>query len=125
MFNTYVNRFGLVINRSLEVFRLVTVHKLRLNAQPRQHDLELVVRASVQIRCRNDVVASLCKGSDRDELSSLTGRCRQSSYTTFQRSNSLLKDIDCGVHDAAVDVAELFEAKEPRPVSGVIESEGL
>jgi hypothetical protein len=55
----------------------------------------------------------------------LTGRCRQSSYTTFQRGNSLLEDIHCGVHDSAVDVAELFEAKEPRAVSGVIEGEGL
>lgn len=47
--STYVNRLGLVINRSLKVVRLVTVHKFRLNTQARKHDLELIVCASIQI----------------------------------------------------------------------------
>lgn len=66
----------------------------------------------------------MCQGRDGHELGRLAGRGRDGGHTTFQGSNALFKDIHCGIHDAAVDVAEFFEAEKPRPVSGVIESVG-
>jgi hypothetical protein len=72
---THVNSLGLVVNRTLKVFGLISVHKLGRNAHARQHDLELVVCASIQIRSRDDVVARMRESCDGNELSSLARRC--------------------------------------------------
>jgi hypothetical protein len=42
-----VDGFGLVVNGGLEVFWLVAVYELGLDAQAREEDLELVVCASI------------------------------------------------------------------------------
>lgn len=71
----------------------------------------------------------------------LAGRGGNSGNTTFQSGNPLFEDIDSRldpswsgskqggkhayIHDTAVDVAKLLEAKEPRPMGGIIEDERL
>jgi hypothetical protein len=71
---THINRLCLIINRTLEIFRLIPIHKLCVYAHARQHDFELVVRASIQIRRGYDVVACMRERSDGYELGCLT-RC--------------------------------------------------
>jgi hypothetical protein len=58
------------------------------------------------------------------ELSGLARRSCDSSDTALKSGNALLEHVDCGVHDSAVDVAEFFEAEEPRAVGGVIKCVG-
>lgn len=88
------------------------------------------------------------KRIDGDELGTLAGGGGEGGNTTFKSCNALFKDIDgglwrkladwsftfffsseCGgcahVHDTAVDVTKLLEAKEPRAMSRVIESVAL
>jgi hypothetical protein len=72
---THVNSLGLVVNHTLEVFWLVSVHKFGRNTHTRKHNLELVVCASIQIRGRDDVVARMCESCDGNELRSLARRC--------------------------------------------------
>ena len=71
MVPTYINGLCFVINRLLEVVWAVSMDKLGVDAQSWEENLELVVRASVQVGRRNDVVASLCERGDGNELRSL------------------------------------------------------
>lgn len=66
-----IDSLCLIINGSCNVLRLVTIDELGLDAQAREEDLELVVGAAVEVRSRNDVVASLSEGADGEELSGL------------------------------------------------------
>jgi hypothetical protein len=54
---TYVDGFCLVVDCGLEVVGLVAVYKFGLDSHAREHDFELVVGASIEIRCRDDVIA--------------------------------------------------------------------
>lgn len=123
--NTYINRLGLPINRAPKILGLIPIHKLRLDAQPRKEDFELVIRAAVQVRRGNDVVACGREGRDGDELRGLAGCCGECCDAAFEGRDALFEDVDGRVHDAAVDVAKFFEAEEPCAVGGVIEGEGL
>jgi hypothetical protein len=71
---THVNRLCLIVNRAPKVLRFVPVHKLCGYAHARQHDFELVVRASIQIRRRDDVVARMRERCDSNELRRLARR---------------------------------------------------
>lgn len=122
---THIDRLRLVINRGLKVLRLIAIHKFGLDTQSWEHDLELVVGASIQVGCRDNIITSMCERSDGNELRSLARRGCKSSYATLQRSNSGFEDAHCWVADTAVNVSELFETKKSCSVSGVIECEGL
>lgn len=45
----HIHSLRLVVDESRELLGVVPVHKLGVNAQTREHDLELVVRAPVQV----------------------------------------------------------------------------
>lgn len=66
-----IDSLCLIINGSCNVLRLVAIDELGFDAQAREEDLELVVGAAVEVRSRNDVVASLSEGADGEELSGL------------------------------------------------------
>jgi hypothetical protein len=91
----------------------------------------------------------MCNGGNGHELRSLSRTRGNSSYTTFQRSNSFLEDIDSRlhqvswkilpevggedpadglqtyVHNPTVDVSEFLQSEESCTMSRVIEGEGL
>lgn len=116
-----VDSLGTVINSRGNILGLVTLDELGSDSHAREHNLELVVGAAVQVAGGDDVVSGMSESRDSHELGSLAGGGSDGSNTTFQGCNTLLEDIDCGVHDSAVDVAELLEAEEPRAVGRVIE----
>ena len=120
-----VHGLGLVVNGGGNVLGLVAVDKLGRDAQAREHDLELVVGAPVEVRRRDNVVASVGERRNGDELSALARCRREGRDTTLESRHALLEDVDGGVHDAAVDVTKLLEAKEPRAVGRVIEGVAL
>lgn len=116
-----VDSLGTVINGRSNILRLITLDKLGSNSQAREHNLELVVGATVQVAGGDDVVSGMGEGRDGHELGCLARGGSNGSNTTFQSCNALLEDVDCRVHDSAVDVAELLEAEEPRAVGRIIE----
>lgn len=119
-----IDSFGPLIDGGRNITGTIAIDKLGRDTQTGEEDFELVVGTAVQVAGRDDVVPSMCQGGDGHELGRLAGRSCDGGNTTLQGSNALLEDIDRGVHDATVDVAEFLEAEKPRPVSGVIESVG-
>lgn len=120
-----VHSLGLVVDGSANVLGLVAVDELGLDAQAGEEDLELVVGAAVEVGGGHDVVAGLGEGRDGDELGALARGRGQRGDTTLESGDALLEDVHGRVHDAAVDVAELLEAEEPRAVGRVIEGVAL
>lgn len=66
-----VNSLGLLVDSSSNILGLVTVDKLGVDAQTREEDLELVVSATVEVRSRDNVVASVGEGADGEKLGCL------------------------------------------------------
>ena len=116
-----VHTFGFVINKLLELFRLVTLHEFCGYTQSRECHLELVVCSSVEIRCRYDVVAGVSQRCNGHQLGGLARGGCNGSYSAFQGCDSFLKDIDSGVHDATVYVAKLLEAEKAGAMGAVVE----
>lgn len=119
-----IDRLGLVVNGSSNIFRLVSLHELGRDSQPREHHLELIVRAAIQIAGRDNIVTGMREGRDGHELRGLARGCGNGGNTALQGCDALFKDIYCRVHYATIDVAELFEAEEPGAVGRVIEDIG-
>jgi hypothetical protein len=109
----HVHHLCLLIDSLLELFRAVSLHEFGCNAKAGQSYLELVVSAAVKVAGADNVVSCMRKSRDGHKLGSLARRSSKSSHTTFQSCDALLEDIDRWVHDATVDIAKLFEAKEP------------
>lgn len=63
----------------------------------------------------------MCERGNSHELRCLAGGSSNSSNTAFEGCNTLFEDIDGRIHDPAVNIAKLLEAKQPRAVCRVIE----
>jgi hypothetical protein len=82
------------------------------NAEPGEGHLEEVVGAAVEAACRDNLVSGLEQGEQRERLRRLpTGHC-QSRDAALERRDALLEHVVGGVHDAAVDVAELLQGEK-------------
>ena len=92
-----------------------------LDAELRQRVVEQVVRAAVQARRGDDVVARLGHVQDGQRLGGLPGGEQQRADAALERGDALLDHVLRRVHDAGVDVAGLGEAEEVRGVIGVPE----
>ena len=88
-----VDSLGLVIDGSGDILGLVAVDELGVDAISGQHDLELVVSATVQVGGGDNVVSSLGKCRNSHQLSGLARGSGHSGHTTLKGSNSLLEDI--------------------------------
>lgn len=97
-----VDSLGLVVNGSSNVLGLVAVDKLGLDAQARQEDFELVVGSAVKVGGGDDVVASVGKRVDGDELGSLARGGGEGSNAAFQGCDPLLEDIDGRLEEGGV-----------------------
>ena len=119
-----IHSFGAIINSSGNILGLVAIDKLGSDTQAREKHLELIIRATVQVASRDDVITSMRQRRNSHELSRLAAGGRERGHPAFESGHALLEDVGGRVHDAAVDVAEFLEAEEPRAVGGVIEGVG-
>lgn len=67
----HINRLSTIINSSRNIIRIISRNELRLNSQPREKDLELVISTTVQIARGNNVIASVGEGGNCHELGCL------------------------------------------------------
>ena len=88
-----IHRLRLVINRRRNILRLIPLHKLRLDTETRQHNLQLVVGTAVEEGGRDDVVAGVGERGDGHELRGLAGGGGDGCDTTLQRGDTLLEHI--------------------------------
>lgn len=114
--STHINGLCLLINSLFKILRAVSIDELGIDAEPGEEHFQLIVRASIQVGRGNDIVARLRKRSNRNKLRRLTRRRGECGDPALQGGNSLLEDVDGGISNAAVDVAEFLEAEEARAV---------
>ena len=126
-----VHGFRVLVGLRLDLLGLGTVDELDVHTHARERVLELSVRTTVKIRSRNDVVTLLTDRKDRMHLSSLSGSRDQGvgmspvqkTGRTLQLGNTILKHMSRRIHDSRVDRSELFQRKQIRTVSCVLERE--
>ena len=116
-----VDGLGPGVDRLLELGELGAVDEAEVDAVLGQGVLEEVVRAAVQRRAGDDVVAGAGEVEDRQRLGRLAGCDAQRPYAALEGGDPLLEDVGCRVHDPGVDVAEFLQPEEPGGVVGVVE----
>lgn len=116
-----VDRFRPVIDQAVKLVGLVTLDELGGDAQAREGDFELIVGPPVQIARADDVITTVRQRRDDHELRSLARGCSDGGSSTFEGGDALFQHVNCGVHDAGVDVAKLLEPEEAGAMVGVIE----
>ena len=116
-----VDRLGLAVDRLLELGRLGAVDELEAHAPLRQRVGEQVVRATVERRARDDVVAGAGEVEDRQRLGRLARRDPEGPDAALESGDALLEHVGGRVHDPGVDVAELLQSEEAGGVIGVVE----
>src|SRR5690606_19525405 len=112
-----VDRLGVVLDRGFEVGRIVTLDESHLPAEPGECDLELVVRPSVQVGGRHQMVTCLHERGEREQLRRLAGRGGDRGAASLEGGDPLLEAFVRRVHDPGVEVPDLLEAEQTRRVS--------
>ena len=109
-----------------EVVRIV--HERHLDAELRQGVVQQVVRAAVQRRRGDHVVAGLAQRHEGERLGGLAGGDGERAGQADGGGAAAFECVDPGlqrrlrrVHDAGVDVADLGEPEQVRGVVGVAE----
>ena len=92
-----------------------------LDAELRERVLEEVVRAAVDRRGRDDVVARARDVENRIRDGGRAGCDGERRGATLERGEALLNDVVGRVHDAGVDVAELGKGEQVLRVLGAVE----
>ncbi len=92
-----------------------------LDAEAREGIVELVVGAAVQAAAADDMVAGAAQGQHDQGLGGMPGTGRQRAHAAFQVGQALLEHVGGGVHDAGVDVAQLFQGEQVGGMFGVLE----
>lgn len=119
-----IDRFGAIVDSGSNIGSVIALHEFGGDAQAGQQNLELIIGTTVQISGRHNVITSTSEGRDGHELGCLARGRGYGCHAALQRRDALFKDIYSWVHDAAVDITELFESKKSCAVSGVIEGIG-
>ena len=89
-----VDGFGPIVDQFGKGSRVIPDNEFGLNAQTGQEDLELVVRSTVEVGGRDDVIPGVRKCGDGHELRRLTRRCCHRCYSTLEGGHTFLKHID-------------------------------
>ena len=110
-----------LVDKALEIRRRVPLHELHVDPESGKRHLELVICPSVEKARGDDVVPRLENRRDRKELCRLPRRGRQRARAPFQCRDPLLEHSCRRVHDARVDVPELFQAEQVGGMSRVVE----
>ncbi len=111
----------LVVREPGDGVGVVGIGPAHLDAVLRQRVREQVVRAPVQRRDRDDVVAGSRDVEHGVGHGGLSGGRRAGSEPALERRDALLEDVPRRVHDARVDVARHLEREQVGGVLGVVE----
>src|SRR6185503_6917685 len=96
----------------LEILRFVRLDEGRLDAELPQVDVQQGVRAAVEGRGRDDVVAGAAQSEDRGRLGRLAGRAGERRAPALDRRHALLEHGNRRVGDPRIDVAEGLQVEQ-------------
>src|SRR5690606_21939055 len=119
-----VQRLGPVVDQLLEARRIIDVCPADFPDEILEGLRELVDGAAVELARGDEIVPLLHQRVEDDEVRGLAGGRRERGRTALERGHALLQHRLGRVHDAGVDVAERFQAKQRGGVVGIVENEG-
>ncbi len=119
-----VDRLRVRVDQAFDRVGVVAVGDVDVEAAAREGVLELIVGPAVEVARGDDVVAVLTEGVEGQKLGGLPAGGGDGRDAAFERGHPPLEDVVRRVHDAAVDVAELFEGEEVGPVLRIVEGVG-
>ena len=116
-----VQDLGVGLDGFAEVLRIRWIDEGHIDSQAREGVGELVVGAAVQGCSRDDVIACLTQGEDRQGLGGMPGAGGQGSHPAFQVGDALFEHITGRVHDTGVDIPALLQREQFCSVFGAVE----
>ena len=101
------------IDRVGELLGILGVDEADFDPESRKDVLELGVAAAVEILGGDDVVACFREVDDGIENGCGAGRVSQSRHfvSAFEKADALLEHIGGGIHEAGVNITQLFKCK--------------
>src|SRR6202043_1664097 len=97
--------------------------ELDVDSEAAEADVELRIGAAIQRAGGYQLIARAKQAGDGQELRRLSAGSCEATDAGFERGHALLKNVGGGVHDAAVNVAELLQREKIGGVSGILEDE--
>ncbi len=119
-----VERLGPRGHRVPPLLQVGPVDEARVDPDLAEAHVELLVGAAVEAARRDELVAGLHQGEQRQVLRGLAGRGGDRPDAVLQRGDPLLEHPGRRVHDPAVDVAEPLQREQVGRVVGVLEHVG-
>ena len=116
---------GLIIGGGAEGGRVLRIDEADFDAELGEDIVKLGETAAVEIACGDDVVALLGDVDDGIEDGGGAGGVGEAGHFVgaFEERDAFFEDVGRRVHQAGVDVSELFEGKQVGGVFGGIENE--
>ena len=105
----------------LKILRIGRVNEGDIDTDAREGVAKLVVGTAVQAAAADDVVAGNAQAEDGEGLGGMPGTDFQGANAAFEVGQALFEHIRGGVHDAGVDVAQLFQGEQVGGVFGAFE----
>ena len=119
-----VNGARLGGDRPAERLGVLGVDELRAAPEFRERVVQQRIGAAVEVVGRDDLVAGLRDGQQREADGGLARSDAERAGAAFQRRDALLKDVRRRVHQPRVDVAELLQGEEIRRMLCALEDIG-
>ena len=110
-------------DRLAEIFGIVGLDELDVDSEAAEADIHLGVSAAVKGAGGDQLVARAEQAGDGEELRSLSAGGGEPGHAAFEGGHALLEDIRRGIHDTAVNIAELLQREQVRGVLRVLEGE--
>jgi hypothetical protein len=118
-----VKQLGVLLDGFAEILRVARVDEGGLDAELPQVHVQQRVRAAVQGRGRDDVVAGAAQREDGGDFGRLAGGGGQRRAPALDRRHAFLEHRHRRVGDARVDVAEGLQVEQAGGVLGGVEDE--
>ena len=109
------------VARLAEIFRIGGVDEAAFDAHGAHGVLEQIPGAAIDVGRADEIVADVTDILHGEQRGGLSGGNRQSGDTAFECRHALLQHGLRRIHDAGVDIAELFEREQVAGVFGRIE----
>ena len=106
-----INSFSIFINSCFKFFQIIRVYKFSFDTKTWQCSCEQVVSTTIQCRCSNNIIASICYVQN-----GICNRCRTRCYcdttcTTFKLCHTSIQYISSRIAKAGINTTRISQSK--------------